>query len=627
MCNSSSRSVRFVLVLGVLAWLPLSAAVADDYVPPIGIPAPSFGINESHTMYNGQYYAAGGFAYGDAGNGPYTHYVDNTHPSATNTDNPYGTPARPRADLFDGSVITLPAGSVVEIHGGPYSYSSQRTISNQGTATNPVFIRGFDENNRVLIQANTRFSMIMAGSYGVIENLELYNGIYFSTSGGAHHISFRHNEVHSQVGIIRGSGSVVYAGSWTDDIVVYDNHLHHMVKANNADCHGVNIGSGSERIWVLDNYIHHNSGDAFQAAHEASPRPRYVYVGRNLMHEDRENGVDLKNIEDVIVSQNTMYGYESSSTSNGDAMVIGSTGYSASTEGPLKSWILFNTIYSSRTGIRVEGAGDCHIIGNLIYNTTGNGIQLDIKPDSQNVNIIGNTIYNVGGTGIAHGGRVGPTDFRFENNIISGVGGRHISLDQEIVRTASLTNNLFWDNGSNINIRWGSTTYIGLSEAGVNGLPDSDGNVIGDPLFVDAPNANFAIPQLSPAMDAGFESIDYQEFFDVYGIEIRVDYLNATRPQENEWDIGALEYSDPTQVVGRWVFYNNSAFDGNDAGLNAADDAARATDKVALLPGETATSANYTSYSRGINGLMVDIHRLDGTPTGRDFEFKVGIGS
>jgi hypothetical protein len=46
----------------------------------------------------------------------------------------------------------------------------------------------------------------------------------------------------------------------------------------------------------------------------------------------------------------------------------------------------------------------------------------------------------------------------------------------------------------------------------------------------------------------------------------------------------------------------------------------------ALLPGGTATFANYTSYSLGINGLMVDIQRLanPGGLTAADFQFKVG---
>jgi hypothetical protein len=78
------------------------------------------------------------------------------------------------------------------------------------------------------------------------------------------------------------------------------------------------------------------------------------------------------------------------------------------------------------------------------------------------------------------------------------------------------------------------------------------------------------------------------------------------------------------QVVGRHVFYNQSVWDGNSAAANAADDGAIAPDKTALLPGGKATFANYTSYPRGLNGIMVDIQGLPGTPTAADFEFRVG---
>jgi fibronectin type 3 domain-containing protein len=77
-------------------------------------------------------------------------------------------------------------------------------------------------------------------------------------------------------------------------------------------------------------------------------------------------------------------------------------------------------------------------------------------------------------------------------------------------------------------------------------------------------------------------------------------------------------------VVGRWIFYNNSVFDGNDSTANANDDAAIAPDKQALLPGQASTFANFTNYSRGINGIMVDIADLAGTPTASDFSFLVG---
>jgi hypothetical protein len=79
-----------------------------------------------------------------------------------------------------------------------------------------------------------------------------------------------------------------------------------------------------------------------------------------------------------------------------------------------------------------------------------------------------------------------------------------------------------------------------------------------------------------------------------------------------------------TAVNGRYVFYNQSKWDGNDAAANAADDGAIATDKSPLLPGGTATFANYTSYSRGINGLMLDLAGLPSTPTAGDFTFMVG---
>jgi hypothetical protein len=73
-------------------------------------------------------------------------------------------------------------------------------------------------------------------------------------------------------------------------------------------------------------------------------------------------------------------------------------------------------------------------------------------------------------------------------------------------------------------------------------------------------------------------------------------------------------------VVGRHVFYDRSAFDAGD------DDAAVATDKAALRPGQTATFANVTSYSRGINGVMVDVTGLPAGAalTADDFSFRWG---
>jgi hypothetical protein len=84
-------------------------------------------------------------------------------------------------------------------------------------------------------------------------------------------------------------------------------------------------------------------------------------------------------------------------------------------------------------------------------------------------------------------------------------------------------------------------------------------------------------------------------------------------------------------IVARQVFYNNSGFDGsNGTAASPKDDAAIATDKQVLIGGQnqSPTFANITSYSRGINGVMVDILGLPGTPSAADFNFAVGtLGS
>ncbi len=631
MLRKSDHLAASAFVCLFLVGLCGSVAIAA-YTPPIGIPAPGFGIDESHTMYAGQTYVAGGFTYRDAGNGPYTHYIDNTHASATNTSNPYGTAAMPRLDIYDGNSKTLPAGSVVEIHGGPYEYSGWKKIIVQGTAAKPVFIRGFDSVSRVRTQSATGLvhDLRIEGSYLIFENQEYYNGPYIRIWENSDHIAIRNCEVHNPVDVWKSSGAGISTQDYCNDIVLYNNNIHHIQRGSEIapiDAHGVSIGSGNYNYWLLENEIHHNSGDAFQASHLANPAPHHIYVGRNEFHDDRENGVDLKTIDDVVIAWNVIYGYETSATSSGDAIVIGSNGYSTQF-GPLRSWILFNEIRDSQTGIRIEGAEDCWIIGNTIYDITGDGVSYDIDPDSDNVNVIGNTITSVGGDGIHHHWLFGATNLNVASNIISDVGGDHIEVSLSLYTAFTVVNNLFYQNGSNILIDWGDTNYSGLSEAAINALSGWSSNVIGNPMFVDAATDNYQIQSGSAAIDVAIETTAYATFQSLYGIDIRVDMAGASRAQGLGWDMGAFEFPAPTpEVMGRYVFYNNSAWDGNDPAANAADDAAIATDKSALVNGQVAVFANYTSYSKGINGIMVDATLTGGTASASDFTFKVGNDS
>ncbi|HZL37530.1 MAG TPA: hypothetical protein VFC78_19585 [Tepidisphaeraceae bacterium] len=81
-------------------------------------------------------------------------------------------------------------------------------------------------------------------------------------------------------------------------------------------------------------------------------------------------------------------------------------------------------------------------------------------------------------------------------------------------------------------------------------------------------------------------------------------------------------------VIGRYVYYNNSTFDANNPTAATTDFRAIARTKQALLPGQTASFANYTSYTKGINGILIDVV---GLPAGTnlsaaDFSFHTGLG-
>jgi hypothetical protein len=81
----------------------------------------------------------------------------------------------------------------------------------------------------------------------------------------------------------------------------------------------------------------------------------------------------------------------------------------------------------------------------------------------------------------------------------------------------------------------------------------------------------------------------------------------------------------PAEVVGRHLFYNHSAYDGRSDAAGPEDDAAVATDRAALLPGQVPTAANFTGYALGINGLMVDVLHLRGDAAPDDFAFELNV--
>ena len=78
-----------------------------------------------------------------------------------------------------------------------------------------------------------------------------------------------------------------------------------------------------------------------------------------------------------------------------------------------------------------------------------------------------------------------------------------------------------------------------------------------------------------------------------------------------------FEISAVANVRSRGISYGDSSFTESTLDSN----------KTALLPGQTATFANYTSYDHGINRVVIEFAGLDSELSTNDFEFRVGNNS
>ncbi len=529
---------------------------------PIGIPGPEFGIKETHYTYagerfdfNGNGVLEAGEEYPDAGNGPYTHYVDSTHANATDSGNPFGTPSQPRLTIPYNP--PLPPGSVVELHGlYDGQHSSPRKIDGDGTPAEPIFVRGPSPSEKPLI---FRTWEIM-GHYMILENLAFgdEDGIL---SGGAigqpvflspsHHVAMRNSEVS---GNLNSGGAFI--GSWNGDtlnnILLYNNWIHHNGDVNasfDQDRHGVTIGQRASAIWLLDNKLHHNSGDGVQInGGNAQSTTHHIYLGRNLAYENKQMGFWSKQAVDVVISQNVSHGHRPSDSSYGAGM-----GFQYA---PERIWFLYNHIYDCEFGIGLEpdfsGLGqDSYFIGNVIHDIHHTGPSYNpLSPyssaafrmrGSTNRYIVNNTIYDVdAGINGPGGGR-----YIIANNIIANITepqANHIFLEHgSAAANSNVSYTMLHQQGQPVRIRWGSGTIHGLDNFRAAFPSQGTGSWEADPLFVDPANGDFRLRSGSLGIDGGLEHQVYATFLALYGLDIQRGIQQRPRPQGDDFDIGAFE--------------------------------------------------------------------------------------
>ncbi len=302
-----------LLFLGLIGILLTGKIIAADiYQYPVGVPDPLTTWKPSG--YSGPVVHP---IWGDAPaswseanqSGVPAYYIDMNHPQATDSNNTYGTPEKPRYSIPE---ITYAAGSYVEIHGGPYTGGGQIIFTANGTVDKPVWIRGLPGELPDIIGET-----IAKGQYVILENLKYSlaaKTIQFRphNSSNLHHAVVRNCVFEGDgVAVTNNSAIALRGGSASNrfhDFIVYNNQISYFGNsysdvdpaegiAPENDFHGINPHTNVDRVWVLRNVIHHMGGDSIQVGTASTAdenRTSHVYIGDNDFYDNLENGIDVK---------------------------------------------------------------------------------------------------------------------------------------------------------------------------------------------------------------------------------------------------------------------------------------------------------------------------------------------
>ena len=537
------------------------------WTPPIGCPATTGFVTTAYTKSYREYDEGGSFTRNPAldyrtnsEGGCYTHYVDNTAPGATDGENSYGRMPG------DGGVprltipATIPEGAIVEVHGGPYTYTRTTTYHAEGTAASPCFLRGLSWTDRPTLTSNVLTSprwVQFSGGYLIVEYLycnaaQLTLGI--NPAGGANvhdNMAFRFCEC---TATINGGAMLIHivgGANGASNIVCYGNYLHDNgewdTTTDQRDWNAISVVGGlisdssvwTRNIWFTDNVIYRVEGDGFHVVWINSDLYdlKYmegvdsVYYSRNICRWPGENSCDIKYGQNMIVSQNHFSGsyyHGGTCSAHGECITVNHEGPDSTAIG---YWYVCNDIsdcWMAVSGTNVPNWP--YVIGNVIHDGTvfdNTSTRYGVVDGSRVAAVLFNTIHNWQG---------GIRDCRYEltppaNALVYG-------------NTLSDLENYDFFISHDVSANLVDRVPVIISAHGTwvmnGGLPNTA------PGFVDADNLNLGLGATSAALDRLTLPSEVNDIFDLfyntYGVDLRKDILGTTRPQNGAWDYGAYEY-------------------------------------------------------------------------------------
>jgi len=243
------KKIKYSLLFSLFVYgIGLSTAFA--YTPPIGIPAPDFGIDETAPAHPANWPATEAVGY---------YYIDSDHTAATDENNDYGFPDKPRISIPYNT--TLAAGSYIEVAPSTSTYPGGNLRFDCSLAQ-PCWFRGADQSN---MPTFTSLILLQQGQYAIVENLNISGsgtervGITLGHPGSDYsssHYSVRNNTISNNVsGSSNGSALGFYPGanSTITDIVFYNNTvIDAQAELGVSVIDGIRItgrDGGDERVW------------------------------------------------------------------------------------------------------------------------------------------------------------------------------------------------------------------------------------------------------------------------------------------------------------------------------------------------------------------------------------------
>jgi parallel beta-helix repeat protein len=422
-------------------------------------------------------------------------YAADYYVSKSGSDSNPGTEAQPWKTI-QKAANTLTAGDTVYIKAG--TYKERVIVQNSGTAGNYITYTAYSNDTVVIDGSGINLPYDWGGlvdisgkSYIKISGLQVKNAGPNDNNQGilvdnCNYITIENNYTYNTT----SSG----IGVWNSDNIIIDNNEVELA-CNDGEQECITVAE-TTNYEIKNNHVHHSGpgtigGEGIDAKDGCSNGNIY----NNLVHDLNRLGIYVDSWDsytfNINVYNNIVYN------------INGNDCYTLASEagGLLENVTLYNNIgyNADLCGITVSRNGhvsthpmkDIYIINNTLYNNGaspwGGGIAVD-NPNIQNVVI--------------------------RNNIVS----QNYSFQIEVEPDVSMSN-LTVDH----NLIHGFRNYD-------DEIKGSDA-VEGDPLFVDAANADFHLTGNSPAIDAGSTA----------GAP-GTDYDGNTRPQGAGYDIGAFEY-------------------------------------------------------------------------------------